>query len=74
MPETGRAWFVTYAIAAWCYRWVVLVSISLFLYTVLKPYDLQSVGVTVLVFSMAGIFLPCFAVFGRSFPLRGQNP
>jgi putative peptide zinc metalloprotease protein len=60
MPETGRGWFVTYAIAAWCYRWVVLVSISLFLYTVLKPYDLQSVGVTVLVFSMAGIFFALF--------------
>jgi len=55
MPETGRVWFVTYAIAAWLYRWVVLVSICMFLYTVLKPYDLQSLGVTVLCFSMAGI-------------------
>jgi len=60
MPETGRAWFVTYAIAAWCYRWVVLVSISMFLYTVLKPYDLQSLGVTMLIFSMAGIFFAMF--------------
>jgi putative peptide zinc metalloprotease protein len=60
MPETGRAWFVTYAIAAWCYRWVVLVSISMFLYTVLKPYDLQSLGVTLLVFSMSGIFFAMF--------------
>jgi putative peptide zinc metalloprotease protein len=55
MPETGRGWFITYAIAAWCYRWVVLASISLFLYTVLKPYDLQSLGITMLVFSMGGI-------------------
>lgn len=60
MPETGRAWFVTYAIAAWCYRWVVLFSISLFLYTVLKPYDLQSIGVTVLTFSMSGILFALF--------------
>ena len=60
MPETGRAWFVTYAIAAWCYRWVVLVSISMFLYTVLKPYDLQSLGITMLVFSMSGIFFAMF--------------
>ncbi len=60
MPETGKAWFVTYAIAAWCYRWVILVSISLFLYTVLKPYDLQSLGVTLMVFSMAGIFFAMF--------------
>lgn len=60
MPETGRGWFITYAIAAWCYRWVVLVSISMFLYTVLKPYDLQSLGVTMLVFSMSGILFSMF--------------
>jgi len=60
MPETGKAWFVTYAIAAWCYRWVILVSISMFLYTVLKPYDLQSLGITLCVFSMAGIVFSMF--------------
>ncbi|MFK7822254.1 MAG: hypothetical protein AB8G99_26395, partial [Planctomycetaceae bacterium] len=56
MPETGKAWFITYAIAAWLYRWVILFSISLFLYTVLKPYDLQSVGVVLCIVSMSGIF------------------
>ncbi len=60
MPETGRAWFVTYAIAAWLYRWVILVSISMFLYTVLKPYDLQSLGITLMMFSMAGIVFAMF--------------
>ena len=60
MPETGKAWFVAYAIAAWCYRWVILVSISMFLYTVLKPYDLQSLGVTLCVVSMAGIVFSMF--------------
>lgn len=60
MPETGKAWFVTYAIAAWLYRWVILFSISLFLYTVLKPYNLQSIGVTLLVISMSGIFYSMF--------------
>ena len=60
MPETGKAWFVTYAIAAWLYRWVILVSISMFLYTVLKPYDLQSIGITLMLFSMAGIIFAMF--------------
>ena len=60
MPETGKGWFVTYAIAAWCYRWVILVSISMFLYTVLKPYDLQSLGITLCVVSMAGIVFSMF--------------
>lgn len=56
MPETGKAWFVAYAIAAWLYRWVILFSISYFLYSVLKPYDLQSLGILLAVISMSGIF------------------
>lgn len=56
MPETGKAWFITYAICAWLYRWVILFSISLFLYTVLKPYNLQSLGVVLCIISMSGIF------------------
>jgi len=55
MPETGRGWFVLYAIAAAVYRWVVLFGILLFLYTVLKPYDLQSIGVTLALISVGGI-------------------
>ena len=55
MPETGRAWFIVYAIAAWCYRWVILLSISLFMATVLKPYGLQAIGISLLVVSMGGI-------------------
>ncbi len=57
MPETGKAWFVSYAIAAWLYRWVILFSISFFLYTVLKPYDLQSLGIVLCIVSMSGIFI-----------------
>lgn len=55
MPETHRGWFVAYAIAAWLYRWVILLSITVFLFTVLKPYGLQSIGVMLLVISMGSI-------------------
>jgi len=55
MPETGRVWFVIFAIAAAIYRWVILFGITLFLYRVLKPYDLQSIGVTLAVTSLAAI-------------------
>ncbi len=55
MPETGKLWFVVYAIAAATYRWFILFGITLFLYTVLKPYGLQSIGITAAVFSLAGI-------------------
>ena len=44
MPRSRRFMFVFYAIASYLYRWVVSVSILLFLYTVLKPYKLGSIS------------------------------
>jgi putative peptide zinc metalloprotease protein len=55
MPSTGKLWFITYAIAATLYGWSILSAILLFLYVVLKPYGLQSIGVTMAVLSLSGI-------------------
>jgi len=55
MPETGRFWFVTFAIAAAIYRWVIVFGITLFLYRVLKPYGLQSIGIVAAVASLAAV-------------------
>jgi putative peptide zinc metalloprotease protein len=55
MPETGIGWFVTYAVAAALYRWLILFGITLFLYTVLKPYGLQSIGITLAVMGVGGV-------------------
>ena len=55
MPVRGRGWFVAFAIAAGVYRWFVLCAILLFLYVVLKPYGLQSLGIALAVFSLAAI-------------------
>lgn len=55
MPETGRIWFEIFAVAAGIYRWVIVFGITLFLYRVLKPYDLQSIGVTLAVASLAAM-------------------
>lgn len=60
MPETGKFWFVTYAIAAAIYRWFILFGITLFLYTVLKPYELQSIGITLAVVSVGAIIFNLF--------------
>ena len=60
MPETGKVWFVMFAIAAWLYRWVILFGITLFLYTMLKPYDLQSIGIALATVSIGGIFVSMF--------------
>ena len=55
MPETGIFWFVTFAICSWAYKYFILFGITLFLYTALKPYDLQSIGITAAVASMLGV-------------------
>jgi len=54
MPAHGRGWFMFYAIATTVYQFVILFGITLFLYTVLKPYHLQSLGITMAVVSLAG--------------------
>jgi putative peptide zinc metalloprotease protein len=55
MPETGKVWFVCFAIAAGVYRWFIVIAITVFLYTVLKPYGLQSIGATLAVVSISTI-------------------
>lgn len=57
MPQTNRHWFIIYAIASKLYGWFVLFGILMFLYTVLKPYGLQSIGQSVAVFSIVGILV-----------------
>lgn len=60
MPETGKFWFVVFAVTANIYRIFVMSAILVFFYTVLKPYELQSLGITMAVFSFAGIFYSMF--------------
>lgn len=55
MPQTGKHWFILFAIAAWVYRWVVLFAILLFFYTFLKPYELQSIGIAIAVVSVVSL-------------------
>ena len=55
MPQTGRHWFMLFAVASTIYGWVVLFGILTFLYTVLKPQGLQSIGQTLAAVSLMGI-------------------
>ncbi len=57
MPKAGKGWFITYAIASSLYRWFVLMGITIFLYTVLKPYRLQSIGIMLATVSMSAVFI-----------------
>ncbi len=57
LPQRRRWLFLTYAIAASIYRWIVLVSILWFLYGVLKPQGLQVVGQLLMVISLYGLLV-----------------
>jgi putative peptide zinc metalloprotease protein len=55
MPKAGKPWFLLYTIASFLYRWFIMFAIVIFLYTVLKPYQLQSVGVMLAVISVGSM-------------------
>lgn len=56
-PQRDRGWFILFAAVSAVYRWIVLAGICLFLYVWLKPWDLQSIGIALAVFSLAGVII-----------------
>ena len=55
VPESGQNWLAIYAIAAAVYRWFLVFAIAMFLYTFLKPYGLQSIGIGLAIFSVGSM-------------------
>jgi len=74
MPERGRGWLILYAVASTAYRWLVLFGITLFLYTVLKPYELQSIGIALAVSSAAGIVISLIVTVVRIITAPRNKP
>ena len=64
MP-TNRPWaFALYTVAAFCYRWIILASIIVFLTRWLEPYGLDSVGKGIAIFSGFGmLYWPSYKLF-----------
>lgn len=54
-PRQNHGWFTLYAVASVIYRLFLTVTIGTFLYQVLKPWRLESLGGTLAVFSMGGM-------------------
>lgn len=64
MPTNRPAAFASYTVAAFCYRWVIMFSILLFLMRWLEPYGLDSLGIGLAMFSMIGIVvMPCYKLY-----------
>lgn len=64
MP-TNRPWaFATFTVAAFCYRWLILFFIIVFLTRWLEPYGLESVGKGIAMFAVFGLlFWPGYRLF-----------
>ncbi|MDO4571091.1 MAG: hemolysin D [Planctomycetia bacterium] len=63
LPQKNQLLFALYAVAAACYRWVVTLSITLFLLQVFKPYGLQVLGVAIVIMSLYGlVVMPLYKV------------
>ena len=64
MPS-NRPWaFALFTVAAFCYRWFVMFSIIFFLMTMLEPYNLESLGIGLALFSVAGMLgMPIYKLY-----------
>lgn len=74
MPTTGKHWFILFAVASSIYRWVVLLGITIFLYTVLKPYRLQNLGIILALSSVSAIFIGLFWSLFKLLSAPRQDP
>lgn len=63
MPRSRRSLFVFYAVASYLYRWVVSFGIIFFLYSMLKPYGLQSISAALAIGSMVPlVVIPLYKI------------
>ena len=72
MP-TNRPWaFAMFTVAAFLYKWVIMISIFTFLIKWLEPYSLESLGMGIALFSLIGIVvMPGYKLY-RYFAVPGR--
>ncbi len=54
LPQRRKGLFAMFAVASFVYRWLIVVSIALFLRSVLEPYGLQAIGHLLIGLLLAG--------------------
>ncbi|MCA9167260.1 MAG: biotin/lipoyl-binding protein, partial [Planctomycetales bacterium] len=72
LPQRNRWFFALYTIAAIGYRWVVVISIMLFLNKVLEPYGLKVIGQTVAFCGLVGMFVQPIWQLWKFFKVPGR--
>lgn len=72
LPERNQGFFVAYTIAAIIYRWVVMVSIFMFLYRIGQEYHLDRIGQLLGLATLYGMFVYPFYQLGKYFHVPGR--
>ena len=64
LPEQNQIFFAAYTVAAALYRWIIVLSILMFLNRVFEPYGLRIIGQLIACMAMYGlIIMPLWKVY-----------
>lgn len=72
LPQRNQIFFALYSVAAALYRWVVVFSISWFLYKLFQSYGLEIIGQGLVVMAMWGLFIMPLYKLGKFFYVPGR--
>ncbi len=72
LPDRNRFFFGLYTIAAVMYRWVVVLSILMFMNKVLEPYGLKVIGQTIAAIGLFGLVVQPIWALGKFFYVPGR--
>jgi putative peptide zinc metalloprotease protein len=72
LPQGNQWFFALYTIAAVVYRWVVVLSIFLFLNKVLEPYGLKVIGQVIAMAGLVGLVVQPAWQFGKFLHTPGR--
>jgi putative peptide zinc metalloprotease protein len=72
LPQKNRFLFGFYTVAAVCYRWLVVLSICMFLNKVLEPFGLKVIGQMVAAMGFFGLIVQPLWQLGKFFYMPGR--
>ncbi len=72
LPQRNQVFFALYSVAAGIYRWVVALSICMFLYKLFQSYHLQFVGQLMVAMSLYGLLIMPLWQAGKFFYVPGR--
>jgi putative peptide zinc metalloprotease protein len=72
LPQRNQVFFALYSVASAIYRWVIVLSILMFLYKFWKPYKLEIIGTILGLMSVFGLAIYPLYKVGKFFYVPGR--